>query len=440
MKTNTVAPAPLTHEGAKAKRITPEQMLRRSVMACMLWEDEFYESGETIAKRIAELVPRCSPEFVSATAIEARTQMHLRHAPLWLAVAMCDHPAHRARLALTLPAICLRADEPAEFLAMYWKNGRRKVPAQVKKGLAKAFQRFNPYQLGKYNRDGAVRLRDALFICHPKPTSPEQQEAWNKLVSGTLEAPDTWEVNLSAGKDKAETFIRLMAENKLGAMALLRNLRNMIQSGVDEATIRQNLKATKAERVLPFRFIAAARAVPQLEDAIEEAMLRCLASFEKLPGKTAIVVDNSGSMMYRLSAKSDLSRIDAACALAVIVREVCEHALVIGFGSDAGIIPNRRGFALVDAIKRGPGGGTYTDHAINLANSQGYDRIILITDEQSRTRYPDPLPGTRPYAINVASARNGIGYGAWTHLDGWSEAIMQYIAESESPNALPCTA
>lgn len=75
---------PVTHEGAPAAVLTPEQSLRRSVLACMLWEDEFYESGQTIATRIRALVPQVEPARVAALAIEARTSMKLRHAPLLL--------------------------------------------------------------------------------------------------------------------------------------------------------------------------------------------------------------------------------------------------------------------------------------------------------------------------------------------------------------------
>jgi len=34
--------------------------------------------------------------------------------------------------------------------------------------------------------------------------------------------------------------------------------------------------------------------------------------------------------------------------------------------------------------------------------------------------------------VNVASSRNGVGYGKWTHVDGWSEAIVDYIAELDA--------
>jgi 60 kDa SS-A/Ro ribonucleoprotein len=184
-------------------------------------------------------------------------------------------------------------------------------------------------------------------------------------------------------------------------------------------------------RVLPFRFIAAARIMPKFEPEIEQAMFSALQGMPKLAGRTAVVVDNSGSMYNtKVSAKSDLDRIDAAAALAILVREVCEHATVIGFGTSAAIVPARRGFALAEAIKRGPGGGTNTETALALARQQGYDRIIVITDEQSHQTITAPA-SKKAYFINVATYQNGIGYGKWTHIDGWSEAVLQYIVEAE---------
>jgi hypothetical protein len=76
------ARAPRTHEGAPATVLTPEQALRRSVLSCMLWEREFYEEGEGIAQRVRTLVPQVEAEVVASLAVEARTRMKLRHAPL----------------------------------------------------------------------------------------------------------------------------------------------------------------------------------------------------------------------------------------------------------------------------------------------------------------------------------------------------------------------
>src|SRR5690348_3865020 len=101
---------PRTHEGAHARHISPELQLRRSVLACLLWESQFYEDGVEIAGRIAELVPRVTAEKVAALAVEARNQMKLRHAPLLLVREMARHKTHRAFVADTLATIIQRAD------------------------------------------------------------------------------------------------------------------------------------------------------------------------------------------------------------------------------------------------------------------------------------------------------------------------------------------
>lgn len=430
MKTN-VLPKRQTHEGGRAANISHEQQLRRSVMSCMLWESEFYEGGVEIGERIASLVPQCSPEFCYTTALRARNDMKLRHAPLWLAVNMARHKTHRKLLGALLPNIIQRADELAEFLALYWKDGKKPLAAQIKKGLAKAFQRFDAYQLGKYNRDGAVKLRDVLFLCHAKPKDEQQAAVWKQLVEGTLPTPDTWETNLSAGKDKAETWVRLINEKKLGALALLRNLRNMIESGVDDSLIRQAIVDAKVERVLPFRFIAAARYGKRFEPQLEQAMFRCVAEQRKLRGVTLLLVDVSGSMEERISGKSEMTRMDAACGLAMLLREICDSPPHIWtFSNGAAEVPPRRGFALRDAVVTSQAhGGTRLSLAIGATNYVQRDRTIIITDEQTHDGIA-PVK-QRGYCINVASAKNGVGYGSWLHIDGWSESVIDYLMEYE---------
>lgn len=283
MKLNVPAAPIHTHEGARAKHINPELALRRSVMACMLWEGEFYEEGEAIAARISGLIAKVKPERVAAMAVEAREKMKLRHVPLLLVREMARLPSHRSRVAETLASVVQRPDELTEFLAIYWKEKKQPLSKQVKLGLAKAFTKFDAYSLAKYNRDGAIKLRDVLFLCHAKPKDDAQAETWKALVGGTLPTPDTWEVALSAGGpggDKKAAWIRLLSEGKLGALALLRNLRNMLQSGVGEAAIRAGILKMKTERVLPFRFIAAARYAVQFEPELEQAMFRCLEGRE----------------------------------------------------------------------------------------------------------------------------------------------------------------
>ena len=431
--------APRTHEGAHAKRVGSEAQLRRSVMSCLLWEREFYEDGESIAERIAQGVAAVSQDTAAELAIEAREEMHLRHVPLFIVREM----ARRGGRVVgdTLARVIQRADELTEFMAMYWADGKVPLSAQVKRGLAQAFTKFDEYQLAKYDRAKEVRLRDVLFLTHPKANDAEQQALWDRLTKGTMAVPDTWEVKRSAGGDAKEDWTELLKRQSLGGLAMLRNLRNMQEAKVDNALIRTALLGVNYRRVLPFRFIAAAKHAPSLEDALEDAMLGSLKDAPTLPGKTVLLVDHSASMQWALSVRSEMNRFEAACGLAILLREVCERVETVAFSSGmygadnyVALVPPRRGFALRDAILAAvEWGGTNTEDGKRFCDQRGYDRLIIITDEQSHQSVSDPMG--KGYVVNVASARNGIGYGAWTHIDGWSEAVVRYIQGAEHGRA-----
>jgi 60 kDa SS-A/Ro ribonucleoprotein len=460
-----------THEGGAAINESALHQLIRSTMACMLWEDNFYEDGATIASRIARLVHMVTLEEAAQVAIEARDRMHLRHVPLFICRYMANHP-HRGQgsqnaprfISSTLAHVIQRPDELTEFMAIYWKYGKEPLSKQVKLGLAKAFQKFNEYSLAKYNRDKSVKLRDVLFLCHSKPEDvPDDARNWDKqerrayataeahkskyhmrvvrpngftdgellygkLIYDQLKTPDTWEVQLSAGADKRTTFERLMAEKQLGDLAFLRNLRNMTEAGVPLLTIVNYGDSRQWGRVLPFRFIAAARIVPQLEPHLERWMFKCLEGSPKLPGRTVLLVDTSGSMQNRLSVKSDLSRTDAAQALAMLLREVCDDVVVACFDSEIRTVPPRRGFALGELVKC-RNASTDIGGAVKWANMHPYDRLIVLTDEQSAS--PVGGPRGKGYMINVAAHQNGVGFGPWLRVSGFSEAIVDYIQKYE---------
>lgn len=430
-------PHGFTHEGAKAAPMNAEQALRRSVMSCLLWEGEFYEDGVEIATRISQLAQEVPLDRVLSIAIEAREQANLRHVPLLLLAAAAKRGSGNPDMGAAISHVVQRADELTELLAIHAKaNGvtpdkiKKVIPAQMKKGLAHAFTKFDEYQLAKYDREGAIRLRDALFLVHAKPKDDAQAALWKRLVNNELAVPDTWEVSLSGGADKKETFERLIREGKLGYLALLRNLRNMAQSGVDEALVNDAIIARKgAHRVLPFRFVAAARAAPTFEPAIDTALCAVIDAMPKLPGKTAVVVDVSGSMNDKLSGKSDLRRAEAAAALASIING---DVKLFTFAWDVTERPHRRGMAGVDLITKQVGGGTDLGGAVRRVNSiRNIDRLIVLTDEQSHTRVPEPV-AKHAYMINVASAKRGVGYGRWTHIDGFSESVLRFIYEREA--------
>lgn len=470
---NYPAEGPRTHGGAVTFTLTPIEELRRTVLSCMLWEGEHYESGDSIAGRIKTLVPQCVPQAVAALAIEARNAQHLRHVPLLLVRELARLPHVGRLVGDTLAEVIQRPDEIAEFLSLYWKDGKCSISKQVKLGLARAFRKFDEYQFAKHEHaNAAIKLRDVLFLVHGKPKTSSGKHTkyerhfeqngltpdellYKAIVDRTLKTPETWEVKMSATKgDEVEgraAFETMLKEGKLGYMALLRNLRKMTVLGVDRGLIEQAIKARKgASKVLPFRFISAARETPQFEALLDTAMVQGLAEAPKLEGRTLIVLDVSGSMCSLVGSKSTIDRLDAGAALCAILREQCEDVVVYATaGNDhsrthaTALVRARHGMGLIDAFRKAyrtlGGGGIFLKPVMDfIGKSEKYDRIVVVTDEQDccvdaaqSPKLAEPSCA-KAYLINVASYKNGIGYGKWTHIDGFSEATIDFIRAVET--------
>lgn len=423
----------INHEGATVNNDSPHVKLTRLVLSSMLFEDQFYMDGVSSASLIIDLVPKCKANFVSFLAYKARTEYNLRHIPLLLLREL----ARIGKLhSSVLRDVIQRPDEMGEFLAHYWKDGRCPISHQVRKGLAAALLKFSEYELAKWDKNSAsIRVRDILFLTHAKPKTPEQEILFKKIADDKLETPDTWEVSLSAGANKGKTFTRLLKDKKLGALAFLRNLRNMKDAGVSLKLIAEYSETVDVSKVLPFRFIAAAKYTEGFESVLESMMLRATAEKAKLPGRTIILVDVSYSMFdTNISQKSVLTRFDAAAALASIAKEMCENTVILSFSSNCMIVPESRGFDLVEKIKNSQEhASTYLGRALNTINQTvKYDRIIVITDEQSADPIPNAVKGTNSYMINVASYEHGIAHGSWVQINGFSEAVLNYIQAVES--------
>lgn len=445
MKTNIkkIESPVTTEEGGRAVNVNPYFQLRRSVMSTMLFEDGCYENGESVADRISNLVgvvAKKYPERLAELVIEARTNFKLRHIPLFLTREMARHKEALPYLADTLYNVIQRADELGEFLNLWNIKGKQPLAKQAYIGLRRAFTKFDEFALSRYSGGKSnYSLRDVLFVIHAKPTDKAQEKLWKKLIDNKLESVDSWEVALTNAhtlEDKKNEWTRLLKENKLGALALLRNLNNFKSCGVEEEYIIGALENMKVDRVLPFRFIAAARYYPSLEPQLEQAMFKCIEDIKKLDGRTLILNDISGSMdMHKISAKSDMTRTEAACALSILAREVYKNVKVFTFSSNITEVPNRRGFALRDAIVDSqPHKSTRLGKAMHhLNNNQKFDRLIILTDEQSEDTVPPPNC-ERAYMINVANNKHGVGYKktGYIHIDGMSESVLSYIQMIES--------
>ena len=229
-------------------------------------------------------------------------------------------------------------------------------------------------------------------MSHAKPKDEAQAALWKKLAANELAAPDTWEVQRSAGADKKETFERLIREKKLGYFALIRNLRNMEQAGVDAELVREAILARKggADKLLPFRYIAAARHAKQFEPQLDIAMLAALVELPKLSGTTIVL----GGQL-RLDVRTSVAQVrhDArgrgsgcrdwlvACARRCgirLQRQLCRGSASHGHGT-AGCDPH---------------GYSHGQHAARCRGQKvsdlSHDRLIVVTDVSRSDRVPEP--------------------------------------------------
>lgn len=431
--------------GAKASNISLENELRRSVLTCFLGQDIAYTSGETVKSNIKKLIPKIRGSVVAKIAIEARNQQKLRHVPLFIVREMCRYDSHKPYVADTLVKVIKRADELIEFLAIYWQEGKIPIAKQAKIGLAIAFSKFDEYSLAKYKKRGPISLRDVLFLVHAKPKDRKQEILWKKLVDNKLTTPDTWEVEISKSENKKESWTRLLTEKKLGALALLRNLRNMVQANVDDSLIRRSLIDINTEDVLPFRFLAAEKNVPRFKLELETAMLKSLNRQKKLSGKTVLIIDVSGSMSSSLSSQSQLSRLDAAIALSILLTEICEEIVVYATaGSDSEgkhqtvKINKTKGIDLKNEINEKfeclNKGGIFLKQATEFVSplEPNTKRLIVISDSQD-TSFDKSGPhnsdafGEKNYLIDISCEIRGVAYNKFLIINGFSEFVVDYI-------------
>lgn len=460
MKTNVKADI----MASTPRNLSSFEKLRRTCCTALLGEDTFYENGESIKDRVSSYMNDITSKQANEALRIAKEDNKLRHMPLFLIKDMLKKGWVDAD---TVSKVCTRPDDITEILAMYWQDPDNKhcLPKRLVKGLQESFNSFDQYQLSKYlAKDKAIKLKDALRIVRPDPNkskNPNQSSVYKEIIDGTLKmSEDTWEVAISAcGKDtakKKEVWTRLLTEKtekglpKLGALALLRNLRNMDGCGVDHKIINEALKNASMKKILPFQIIGAARyANPDFAGVLQDKLLESIKGYDKLEGDTLFLLDVSGSMGGSLSAKSELNRLDACAGVAAILDGICENSTLYTFNTDINPLSKAyHGMALIDSVNSRLGGGTRVIDCTNAAINEfkrTHDgklpsRVIVVTDEADNTYYGGygkPLPNLskscQGYIVNVASYEHGVNYNdsSWVRVSGWSEGIVKYISEYE---------
>jgi 60 kDa SS-A/Ro ribonucleoprotein len=472
------------HENAKAYLMTPHLELYTAVVTTGL-NDSFYETNNSRLDRIRELILKCDSTFIAKLAIYARTQMNLRSVPIVLAVELAKKASGDAVVSKTVKHVVLRADEITELLAYYQIANKRtgakklgKLSKQVQKGLVASFNRFDEYQFAKYNKKAEVKLKDALFLVHPRAKDELQQAIFDKIASDKLSTPYTWETELSElGKikfenqyDQTAAFTRkweeLIESKKMGYMALMRNLRNILAADVSArhvAIVCEQLADEKAilnAKQFPFRFLAAYRELKSMKSGFTSAILTALekavlCSAKNIKGfgfDTSVVIacDVSGSMQQPISAKSKVLLYDVGLMLAMLLQSQCEDVTTGIFGDTYKIInmPKQHVLAnVMDYYRREGEVGYSTNGYLVLYDlvrtAKVVDKVMIFTDCQmwdsnqsnnafanAWTRYKTIAPNAKLYLFDLA------GYKAQPIdirqqdvylLAGWSDKVFDIL-------------
>ena len=405
----------VNHEGAVAYQLDPKMELYSLVCTASL-QKKFYEGVDETIARLEELIQLVPQEFVCKLAIYAREKMYLRSIPLVLMIELLKYNKETDRgnfvgIRPTITRIIQRPDEITEILAYYQiandRKGLKKLNAlsnTLKKGIADSFNKFNEYQFAKYSRNTEIKLRDAMFLTHPIPNKGNEV-LFNKIANNKLETPDTWEVALSKkdGIPKKEKWERLIDEGKLGYMAALRNLRNMVEENVSNlekvlALLADPDNVIKSKQ-FPFRFLSAWKAVQglptfcgsqilnYLEDAIEASAYNIKGVEDS--DNIFVAIDTSGSMTINMSEKSSVTYMDTAMVMGMLLKSRCNKVLAGIFGEDfmPVTLPSDNILMNVDKLKRleGKVGHSTNGHlAIEyLINTKLMaDKVMMFTDCQ----------------------------------------------------------
>lgn len=474
------------YENDKAYAMLPELELYSAVVTTLV-ADNYYEKTDERLERISSLIKKVSPLFVAQLAIYAREKLNLRSIPLFLIVELAKIHNGDNLVAKTTERVVKRVDEIMELLACYQLRNPKeenykklnRLSNQIKNGLKQSFNRFDEYQFAKYNRSNSViKLKDALFLIHPKAKDETQQELFNKIVNDQLQIPYTWETELSQiGQRKYESeeekiaakrecLTRLVESDRLGYMALLRNLRNILEVGVEEeilSKVCEKISSSHAvvnSKQMPFRFYSAFRELQQVVkpetnlviDALEEAVAYSAMNIQGFDENTSVLLacDVSGSMDYPVSRNSKIMRYDIGILLSSVLKTKCKKVISGVFGNNwlpvvggpKQILANAEWMqSFANRVGFSTNGYKVIDWL--LKNNQRIDKLMFFTDmqmwdslcgdkhiEKSWKEYKKRFPKAKLYLFDLA------GYGQLPIrqlkddvilLAGWSDKIFDML-------------
>lgn len=393
-----------------------------------------------------------------------------------------------------------RVDDMSEIKDAYDALAPGTVSNAMKKGFASVLQKLDTYQLAKYSKT----VIDIANLSHPdsrKSTATitvdvngekVEMKTLDALMRGITVSADTWEVAQSeAGQEvakavkegkiskeeaevvlkqaKSENWESLLADGKLGVIAALRNIRNILKDNPKKSTVESWCKLiTDEDRirkalVLPIHFDLAnetvtlmridANLAATVKSALERGYMQSLPNLAKaMPGKTAVIVDCSGSMgSYRIQLEGgrerDVRSTSCAYKAGLIAATIAKAtgADVYKFGGRAYSFEYNKDLDIFSLAKQI---GTATDGMTNPAAAfkllcdkrAVYDRIIFISDNEvngrlTSTEYKNYLRVCSPYIYAIDLAAYGTtplrNEGKISYLFGYGPSMYEAIASRE---------
>ena len=459
--TNTIKTT--NKDGHVAYGMTDKAKLVTQVLTSFFNEAKFYGDNSKEMEATIQRVIKQDADFVSKLAVFARREFNMRTVAHVLTAYLAHEPEGKPYVRKTIRGITLRGDDATELMAFYLNTFGKPIPNSLRKGIEDVFGGFDEYTLAKYKGEGKnVKMRDLLCLCRPAPRDAAQSDMWKRLLEGKLETPVTWETQLSANGNNRKTWEDLIDGGKVGYMALLRNLRNIINAkprNIEKVwqTI-ENPEAVRRSKQLPFRFLSAYKQIGKIAgsrglDALEDAVSASTNNLPKLEGTTVIAVDVSGSMGSNISAKSDIRCVEIGMMLGLVANRICENSVFYTFDTRFERIPlSRRANILATvAAKSAPGGGTDMGLPFVAMERDGIkaDRLIIISDNMCNSGYT--WYTHKPVQTLADEYRRNSGCDMWVHaidvmgygtqqfhgaktniIAGWSDKVLDFIRIAEA--------
>lgn len=448
----------VNRSGHVAYSMRDKEKLVTQVLCSFFNEKRFYGDNSAEMQETIKSVIKTDPQFVANLAVFARREFNMRSVSHVLIAHLAHEVEGKPYTKKTVKAVCLRGDDATEIMACYLNLFGKPIPNALRKGLEDVLHGFDEYTLAKYKGEGkAVKMRDLLCLCRPAPKTAQQSEMWKRCLNNELETPYTWETELSANGNNAETWKKLIDSGKVGYMALLRNLRNILNanpSNVNKVldTI-QNPEAVRRSKQLPFRYLSAYKELEgiggsRVFDALENAVEASIANVPAIPGTTVIAVDTSGSMGSSVSAKSKVRCYEIAMMLGLIANKICDNSYFYTFDTAIKKYNASHRSGILESVKQaGCGGGTnmYLPFEKMLKDRIKADRIIILSDNECNCGYHYTSVQTLAdkyrketgndiwvHAIDLRGYGTQQFHGAKTNIiAGWSERVFDFIRLAE---------